>query len=390
MKHPAQTLDVVICGGGPVGMALALALTDAGRRCMLLDARQPDKQADAGFDPRTLALSYGSRLMLERLGVWNELGATPILSVHVSQQGSFGRTVLDAGSERVPALGYVVAYAAFESVLRNACASRVSALSGARVTGIDGDADGCSIGYTLDGQDHCVQAHLAAVSDGGPTGDQQQDGRVARDYGQTAIVADVTPAHSHGNRAWERFAKSGPIALLPKGGELALVWSVKSAAADTLAALPDAEFLHQLASAMGGKAGPFVATSPRERFPLGLRYRRELVGMRTLALGNAAQTLHPVAGQGLNLGLRDVWALTQAIAGCDDCGTARVLEAYAAKRRVDRFGTIRFTDLLARVFTVDSTILRAGRGMALTLFDVVPPARHFLARRMIFGASAWP
>jgi 2-octaprenyl-6-methoxyphenol hydroxylase len=129
---------------------------------------------------------------------------------------------------------------------------------------------------------------------------------------------------------------------------------------------------------------------PRILFPLSLRYYRKTTGERTVALGNAAQTLHPVAGQGFNLGLRDAWALAQALDGSSDCGSPFVLAAYAASRRIDRIGTIRFTDLLARVFTVDSAVMRAGRGAALTWFDLVPPARRFLARRMIFGASAWP
>ena len=396
-----KDLDVAICGGGPVGMALALALSGEARDCVLLDARSADHDKSGrhrdSFDPRTLALSYGSRLMLERLGVWDELGATPISRIHVSQQGGFGCTVLDAADENVPALGYVVAFSALDAELRRACASRVRMLEGAQVTAISHADDRAVIAYARKGKDHRLRARLVAVADGGgagggnggSAGDDDKD-RVERDYRQTAIVADVTPGERHRNQAWERFARNGPIALLPKGGDYALVWSVSPAEAAELTALADEEFLGRLTAAMGGRTGRLTAVSRRSQFPLGLRYRRELAGERTLNLGNAAQTLHPVAGQGLNLGLRDVWALMQALKGVADCGDAGVLADYSSRRRIDRFGTIRFTDLLARVFTVDSALMRAGRGAALTLFDLVPPARHFLARRMIFGASAWP
>jgi 2-octaprenyl-6-methoxyphenol hydroxylase len=392
---PADIVDVAICGGGPVGAALALALIAAGRSCVVLDARPAASGNNTNPDPRTVAISYGSRLVLERLGVWSGVAATAIDTVHVSQQGAFGRTVLHARDEGVPALGYVIALAELDAALRRACESGVTVHHDSRVGAITTTADSGVVSYTQrmpDGKaaEKNLCARLVAVADGGDAMARDGSGRIERDYGQTAIVADVTPRQPHANRAWERFARNGPIALLPKGNDYALVWSLLPAAAEALMQAPDAEFLAQLAAAMNGKTGTFAAASPRMRFPLGLRYRRQLVGERTLTVGNAAQTLHPVAGQGLNLGLRDAWALADAVTGSEDCGNATVLAAYAAARRVDRFGVIRFTDLLARVFTVDSTMMRLGRGAALTVFDLLPPARHFLARRMIFGASAWP
>jgi 2-octaprenyl-6-methoxyphenol hydroxylase len=391
----ADIVDVAICGGGPVGAALALALTAAGRSCVVLDTRPAVSGNNNRPDPRTVAISYGSRLVLERLGVWSGVAATAIDTVHVSQQGAFGRTVLHARDEGVPALGYVIALAELDAALRRACESGVTVQHESRVGTITTTAENAVVSYTQrmpDGRtaEKNLCARLVAVADGGDAMARDSGGRIERDYGQTAIVADVMPRQPHANRAWERFARNGPIALLPKGNDYALVWSLLPAAADALMQTSDAEFLTQLAATMNGKTGAFAAVSPRMRFPLGLRYRRELVGERTLTLGNAAQTLHPVAGQGLNLGLRDAWALADAVTGSEDCGSAVVLAAYAAARRVDRLGVIRFTDLLARVFTVDSTMMRLGRGAALTVFDLLPPARHFLARRMIFGASAWP
>jgi 2-octaprenyl-6-methoxyphenol hydroxylase len=388
MSECSQPCEVAICGGGPVGMVLALALEAAGRRCILIDSGPAAAKHRPGADPRTLALSYGSRMVLERVGAWERLASTPILSVHVSQQGGFGRTLLNASDEDVPALGYVIGFGEFEHALRQACIGRVTVLHAARVTGVSIEGEVAVVSYTQDGEPQRLQAKLAAIADGG--GDASQPGSVERNYKQTAIVADVTPAQSHHNRAWERFARSGPIALLPKGKDCALVWSVRPDAAATLAAAPDAEFLDRLGEAMGGRAGPFAAAGPRRQFPLVLRFRREIAGERRISLGNAAQSLHPVAGQGLNLGLRDAWALVQTLRDQADCGSAAVLSAYVGLRRLDRFGAIGFTDLLARAFTFDSGLMRVGRGAALTVFDLLPPARHFLARRMIFGASAWP
>jgi 2-octaprenyl-6-methoxyphenol hydroxylase len=385
----AGQADVLICGGGPVGAALALALHANGTRCRILDARPGGAHQATWSDPRTLALSYGSRLILERIGVWNSLPVTPILSIHVSQQGSFGRTVIDAAGERVPALGYLVGYSELDAALRAALQGRVDLEEAASVMKIEAAADCAVVTFAKGGKPQHASARLVAIADGGapPIGD---GGRISHDYAQTAIVADVTPRMPHRNRAWERFSSSGPIALLPKQRDYALVWSVKPEQAEALAAAPAEDFLARLDAATAGKIGGFTAVSPRASFPLSLRYFRHTTGERTVALGNAAQTLHPVAGQGFNLGLRDAWALAQALDGCADCGDPSALAAYAASRRIDRIGTIRFTDLLARVFTFDSALMRAGRGAALTCFDLLPPARRFLARRMIFGASAWP
>jgi 2-octaprenyl-6-methoxyphenol hydroxylase len=357
----------------------------------VLDAR-PAK-AMSKPDSRAISLSYGSRLVLGRLGVWPALNATPITAIHVSQQGAFGRTVLTAADEGVPALGYVAALADIDNTLRDACARTAVVEYAARVDSISATADRATVAYsqgTADGKivERNLEAKLVAIADGGQS--DADHGHVERDYGQIAIVADVTPREPHANRAWERFTRDGPVALLPKGSDYALVWSLLPQTAANLMQARDEEFLEKLVAAMGGKTGAFSGMSQRMQFPLRLRYRREIASERTLALGNAAQTLHPVAGQGLNLGLRDAWALAEAVKDAGDCGAKSVLAEYAARRRVDRFGAIRFTDLLARAFVVDSAAMRLGRGAALTLFDLLPPARHFLARRMIFGASAWP
>jgi 2-octaprenyl-6-methoxyphenol hydroxylase len=387
----AQIVDVAICGGGPVGAALALALEAMGRSCKVLDARA----ANAAMKPdaRAIALSYGSRLVLERLGVWTAFNATPIATIHVSQQAAFGRTVLTAEDEQVPALGYVAALAEIDNVLRSACVKKVTVEHDARVENVSAAGDRAVVTYTQATSagtktETRLEARLVAIADGGHN--EADLARVERDYGQVAIVADVSPREPHANRAWERFTRDGPVALLPKGRDYALVWSLLPKTATVLMEAHDDEFLAKLAAVMNGKVGRFSAMSQRMQFPLGLRYRRALAGERMLTLGNAAQTLHPVAGQGLNLGLRDAWTLAETVKNAGDCGDKATLAEYTARRRVDRFAAIRFTDLLARAFVIDSAPMRLGRGAALTLFDVLPPARHFLARRMIFGASAWP
>ena len=291
--NPDCVHDLLIVGAGPVGLALALALKDAGLDIVLADARS--REAVAG-DPRDLALAHGSRLTLERLGVWDALSATPIEHIHVSQQGGLGRTLIDADEHGLPALGYVASAGALAAALR------------------------------------------AAVD-----------------------------------------------------------------TADALLALDDDTYLARLQAHIGNRVR-LESVSKRLRYPLLLRYRESAVGPRTVWLGNAAQTLHPVAGQGFNLALRDVWALADTLLRhCDegaraasatqspcDLGTPAVLAAYARSRGLDRLGTIRFTDTLVRVFSNDVAPLRHARGAALFALDVFPPLRNFVARRMMFGARAWP
>src|SRR5574338_74238 len=199
-----------------------------------------------------------------------------------------------------------------------------------------------------------------------------------------------TPASGHGNVAWERFTPAGPVALLPCDQRYAVVHTAPPQEAETLLALSDGAYLERLTEHFGGRVR-FTAVSRRHRYPLGLRYRRDPVGARTVWLGNAAQTLHPVAGQGFNLALRDVWALAELLRRHGgDPGDAALLTRYGAERRLDRLGTIGFTNSLVRLFSNDNPLLRHARGTGLLALDLFPPLRHFLAKRMMFGARAWP
>lgn len=387
MDAAVKAADVVIVGGGPVGsaLALALALTDADLRVVVLESRA---RGVAVTDPRPLALSYGSRLMLERLGVWDALGAsTPIAAIHVSQQGGFGRVAMRASEAGVPALGYVVEYARLQSAFDRALEARGDdIIRGVDVTDIRNDHEAVSVGYRERGGEalHAVAARIVAVADGGAV-----RGAPAKltDYRQCAVVAMVKSELPHGNAAYERFTPHGPLALLPCDDDLALVWSMDTEAARARSEEASGAFLAHLHDAFGGRLGGFIEVGTRSVYPLSLRLGRACAP-RTLYIGNASQALHPVAGQGLNLGLRDAWELAEAIRDADGpaLGSPAMLKEYERRRRIDRRGGVGFTDALVRLFSNDIAVLNLARGLGLAALDALPPARDFVARRMIFGA----
>ena len=371
--------DVLIAGGGPVGAMLALGLRGCGASVLQV-------RSDAAAGERPIALSYGSRLLLEREGAWPAASPTPIREIHVSQQGGFGRTLIRAADYDLPALGYVAAYSGILAWLSAADAGH----SGVDGKVIDWKPCGDHIEVRVErtaGGKTLERARLLVLADGGPA---ELAGN-GRDYGQHAVVAEVQTERAHRNIAWERFTHSGPIALLPYQNRYALIWSIEADAAQSLLAAPEAEFLQRLGAAFGRRVGPFLAASPRASFPLSLRHRR-VVEPRTIRVGNAAQTLHPVAGQGLNLGLRDAVVLAELIASTHprELGSDAFLKHYAARRRLDRVAGIRVTDALVRLFSNSSAVLGVVRGAGLVFLDILPPARAFLARRMIYGARALP
>jgi 2-octaprenyl-6-methoxyphenol hydroxylase len=349
---PERGIDVLVRGAGPVGCALGLALRDSGLRIAI----QGSPSATAAFRP--IALSYASRLILERLGVWQAMATTPIETIHVSQQQGFGRVRMDAADAGVPALGYVTEYSALLGPLRERC----------RIFLIDGEMPA-----------RCV-VHAEGTA---------PDAREKR-YMQDAVVALIRTEPASGVTAFERFTPQGPLALLPLAGRYALIWSCRPERAAALCMAPEDLFLKELAAASGSRPGQPLAVEARTVHPLVLRVQRTRVGARAVYIGNAAQTLHPVAGQGLNLGLRDAWELSRVFNGAADPGDANLLARYAATRRLDAQASVRVTDALAGVFLGSNRALRAARGAALTALDLLPGARRFFARRMIFGPSALP
>ncbi|MBN3827140.1 UbiH/UbiF/VisC/COQ6 family ubiquinone biosynthesis hydroxylase [Burkholderia sp. Ac-20384] len=380
--------DLAIVGAGPVGLALAgwLARRSATQHASiaLIDAREPAASAN---DPRAIAVSHGSRVLLDTLA-W-PADATPIEHIHVSQRGHFGRTLIDRDEHDVAALGYVVRYGSLMQALAGAVrGTRVDWLTSTTARVPQQDADGVTL--TLDGPqgERTLRARVVINAEGGLFHEQQADaGKHRRDYGQTALVGTVTVSAPRPNVAWERFTHEGPLALLPLGGprqaEYALVWCCTPDEAARRAALPDDAFLRELGNAFGERMGDFVAIAGRASFPLGLNAAQTLVNGRVAIVGNAAQTLHPVAGQGLNLGLRDAHTLVDTLSAQGFEATA--LASFNARRALDRRFTIGATDTLARLFTIDTGPLPLLRGAALTALEFVPPLKKVIARQMMFG-----
>jgi len=380
--------DVVVVGAGPVGSTLALALADSDLDVVVLDARGP---GETRRGDRSLALSHGARLILERLGVWNELAATPgaatpITRIDISQSGGFGQMQLAADEQGLPALGYVVSYRALQAALDAALTpTRVALRHGVTVSSVGGTPAYAAV-VPEDANAQPMLARVAAVADG--TGAAVAGiARQRHDYGQVALVARVWCAMPHGGLAYERFTPAGPIALLPEGDHYGLVWTVTSDRAQSLLALADAEFLAQLAHHFGPRNGNFARVADRRAFPLVLEFARVPAGARTVALGNAAQTLHPVAGQGFNVGLRDAWELAEIILDTprENLGDRAMLARYLRGRCADRTAGIAFTHGLVNVFGNDLPFLRWPRGLALTLLDAVLPAKRAFTRAMLFG-----
>jgi 2-octaprenyl-6-methoxyphenol hydroxylase len=380
--------DVIIVGGGPVGAALALALADLKRSVLLVEARDEPVCED---DPRTLALSFGSRLVLERIGVWSQIASTTaIQAIHVSHRGAFGRAVLAAAESGLPALGYVVPHRGLQRALSKGLqqVSNVTLLKGSRAVKVEATAESVCVQFDSSGSmQRTARARLAVIADGGATS-QGLTRMQVREYGQSALVANVLTSKSHQNWAFERFTPDGPLALLPRDAGFALVWTNAPESTRLLCSLPASKFLEHLQTAFGGRAGTFTAVEGRVAFPLALRVAEPPTVARTLLLGNAAQTLHPVAGQGLNLGLRDAWELAEDIRSRpDDPGSRQLLTGYASRRRRDRANGVMVTDGLVRVFSNNRLPLRWLRGCGLTLLDSLPPVKRAFMQQMMFGRA---
>jgi 2-octaprenyl-6-methoxyphenol hydroxylase len=382
-RAPPSDCDLLIAGGGPVGAAVALGLRGIGLEVALVEL---DARPRPEFRP--IALSHGSRQILERLGRFGQLAATPIETIHVSQAGGFGRTVIRREDHGLPALGYVCDAGALAGVLAGAASpERVTG----RVLGWQAEGDGLRVAVEAGGREHAIAARLLVLADGGQI---VGDDLAMRDYGQTAIVAQVRTEIVQRGTAWERFTDDGPLALLPdvEGGS-ALVWTVRGGEASRLLDASGERFLALLGARFGQRLGRFVAAGPRSSFPLRLAFRRSNVaGARTVAVGNAAQTLHPVAGQGLNLGLRDAIELAALVRRTAPAalGGEAFLAEYGARRRIDRLAAIGVTNFLAGIFADGSPPLRAARGLGLVALDLLPPARRLFARRMMLGLRGAP
>lgn len=375
-----EYVDILIVGAGPVGMTLQLALAAGGQKSLLVDRRP---QASQQQDPRALALSYGARQLLEQINSWPTRAATPIETIHISQKDGFGRTLIDRADYALPALGYVVRYRDLASALAANLAPD-ALLAEAEILDITPGDQHVTVALRHAGQLRTIQTKLLVHAEGTPGDDPAVK---VSDYQQHAVIAEITPTPGHNKRAWERFTSDGPLALLPLGDEYSVVFTLPPAKADAVMAMDDTAFTAALQSQFGRRLS-FAKPGPRSRFPLALRLRDSLVKGGEVWIGNTAQTLHPVSGQGFNLGIRDAWQLAEILLKNGvDRGS---LTDYAASRRLDRQGSAWFTDQIVRTFSNDCGPLKLVRGLGLLALDLCPPARHFVAKRMIWGARAWP
>ena len=387
---------IIIVGGGPVGATLALLLAKQGLSVTVLEARS---LGAAHSESRALALSFGSRRILEKLGLWGALStqATPINSIHVSQKGSLGRTQLHANDYHQQALGYVLSYGVLSAVLDRAIDDAkplVNFIFEASASNIAYAPSQATVTYTHGGVAHNISSPLVVLADGGRTLDELAGlSRETKEYGHDALVTKVRAELPHHNVAYERFTANGPMALLPNGGEFdfSLVWTGEKSFITPLLSLSDADFLEKFHQQFGDRVGNFLSVEKRLSFPLKMAQLKPDAQQseHLVVIGNAAQTMHPVAGQGFNVGLRDAESLAQYIASAsasaDELGSANMLASYQASRKSDTKGGLLFTDFLVNLFSNDLVVLSALRGASLGVFDVIQPIKKYLVGKMSFG-----
>jgi 2-octaprenyl-6-methoxyphenol hydroxylase len=385
--HKSGLHNIVIVGGGPVGSVLALALQQQHVPFTMLEVRA---KGASHQDTRALALSYGSRLILEKLGVWDAVSsrATAINTIHISQRGSLGRIKLNAAEHGLASLGYVLPYGAITQAL-DAFLNASSIIYEAEATEIKPAQDSSSVTFNHANTTKTLQSALTVVADGGRSlGEIQGIEKETKEYGHDALVTKVRAELPHNHIAYERFTPTGPMALLPNGDtDFSLVWTGLQANIDALLALDDKTFLAQLHQAFGDRVGKFLSVEKRMSFPLKLSTLKPSVAPHLAVIGNAAQTMHPVAGQGFNVGMRDAWTLADLVINTPqaELGCADMLMQYSQQRRRDTRGGILFTDLLVNVFNNDLIGLQALRGTGLGLLELIKPVKNLLISKMSFG-----
>lgn len=372
--------DVVIAGAGVVGAALALMLRDHPLQVAVVAPLPAGNAAPV----RPIALAAPSGELLRAHGLIDENAGTPIHTIHISRRGRFGRTMLGASEHQLPSLGQVVDAAQLDERAFSAIAPLHMSGQVEHWTHNGGQID---VAIRNDGEPISIATQLLVLADGGGLAPLE----TIHDYEQVAWFGTVRTTLAHANVAYERFTDEGPLALLPFGDRYAFVWATSSRRAASMPA-DDHAFCAALANTFGERRGHFYEVSARACVPLVLKRERATDSAGVIAIGNAAQTLHPVAGQGLNLGLRDAAQLAAAIRSAtpNALGTAAFATAFGKKRRLDRAATLRITDLFARLFATASPLVSIVGGVGLASIDAVPAARAFLARRMLLGARAIP
>lgn len=392
--------DVLIIGGGLAGGSLALALAGSPLKVAVVEGSTESERQAAPAGARALALARGTARILETLGVWAavEPKATPILNIHVSDRGHFGKARLSAEREGVAALGYVVTARDVEDAVAGALHSgTVELIQPARLIGLRAGPDSVHVSLKRGEETLMLSARLVVGADGSDSTVRRllEIPQIVREYGQTALVFEVATELDHRNVAYERFTVSGPLAVLPLGRRCcSVVWTLAPSDAEELCAVPEAEFLARLQHAFGYWLGALGPVGPRQTFPLKLIRAGRMADDRVVLIGNAMHQLHPVAGQGFNLGLRDAAQLAERLivkqGFGEDIGAPAFLHSYAEARQSDLRSTVAFTDSLIRLFSNDFLPLALVRNIGLFALDCLPPAKHLLARHAMGLAERLP
>lgn len=399
--------DVAIVGGGLVGASLALALAQLQLAVTLFEAHPFGVADQPSFDDRTTALSNGSRRVFEGIGVWPllEREATPIRRIHISDQGRFGFARIDAAEQGIAALGFVLTNRDMGAALwRRLGEASVTVVAPARVTSIDVEGDHRVVRFEHDGQPgaakNTLDAKLVIAADGARSAARESAGIAAQtwNYDQVALTANIHTQKFHDHVAYERFTPTGPIAILPLSeARSGLIWTMAPDVAAAVAALDDAQFLARLQKEFGFRLGRITKVGRRQAYPLSLTRADEYVAERLAVVGNAAQALHPIAGQGFNLGLRDAASLAEVLAdaraacpGAFDAGDGLHLQRYSAWRGADRSRIVGFTDGLVRLFTQPFGPAKLLRDAGLLAFDLLPAAKDAMSQLSLGAAGKVP
>ncbi len=399
--------DLIIIGGGLAGASLACALKNSALKIALVEAFELNTDSQPSYDDRTVALSFGSRCIFDSMGLWSSLApyAEAINTIHISDRGHFGVTRLTKEQEGVEALGYVLENRAIGQQLYADLADSSSDKEGgitlfcpARLKTLQQDKQQVSVEILTDGALQKITGKLLVAADGNNSQVMKllAIGSSRQSYDQVALISNVTPGNKHNNVAYERFTDTGPLAFLPMlQNRCSVVWTLDPKQAESLYALDDAAFLQQLQQRFGYRLGQFKKTGKRQLYPLFLQSATQMVHGRVALIGNAAHSVHPVAGQGFNLALRDVALLSELIVDslpgspidsavdkgktAADIGTQAMLQNYAALREDDIRRVYRFTDALVKTFSNNIIALAHLRSLSLLMVDVLPDIKHQLA-----------
>ena len=372
-----------------VGASLACALANQKyKKIAVVEAFEFNSVSQPSFDDRVIALNYGSRRIWEAMGLWSQLEPLiePIKSIHVSDRGYLGATRIHHDEENVEALGYVAENRVIGQVLMQAVQqlSQVDWLCPASITQLSQREDSVQLSIEHAGAEKKLECKLLVAADGAMSHTRELAGLAMHreDYGQAAVIANVSTEYPHQGVAYERFTDTGPVAFLPMTeNRCSVVWTINAADTEEVMSLEDEDFIARLQQRFGFRLGHITKTGVRHAYPLAYVEASQLVKGRVVIIGNAAHALHPVSGQGYNLALRDAAEIAEVIASYDDPGHALVLAEYEAKRRKDIRRVYRITDTLVKLFSNSFTPLAHARAAGLILVDLMPSVRHLMARQ---------